>query len=159
MKFWILSLLSLLLNSPSFGANTGTLTLDGLIALQNNIDVVSNGNNPITLDILRGENAKHIATAQETSNNATGYKVLISSTGNGLLKNTQSPTQATAYSISYNRGDYRRPTTAFAVVKTVASLNQTTTHSSEIHINVTPAPNARPGNYEDTITLSIEANP
>ncbi len=150
-----------LLLSPlaAFAASSGVLTLSGTVDLVNDIVITPNGTNNTSLDIVNGETAKLVASAAETSNNASGYTVEISSLNGGELRHATDASKKTVYQISYDAGTYAQPSVTPAAVKTVASLPGLTTDNSDINVNVTAFPSAIAGTYSDTVTIAISANP
>jgi hypothetical protein len=154
----LLVLLSVAAAQSAFAATSANLLLRGTVGAANAISIASNGTNNTTLDVLNGEINKNVASATEVSNNAAGYKIMLSSTNGGLLVNTTAPSQFTAYTVGYDGLTAVAPTTTPTQIKNVSSLSSTTTHNSSIVVNVTAFPVALAGIYEDTVTLSIVAN-
>ena len=141
---------------PAFAASSATLTVSGVVALVNDISVTPNGTNNTSLNIVGGETAKNVASVVETSNNAQGYVIQMSSANGGKLKSS-SNNQQTSYTISYGGGSYAAPNTNPTTVKTVNSLTGLTSNTSQVAINVTALPTASAGTYSDTITFAISA--
>lgn len=156
---WLIGASLLFGAAGAFAASTGTLNLSGVVPLVNDIEVTPTGTNHQTLDILNGETAKNVASVDETSNNATGYTVEISSANGGELRHVSDPTKKTTYQLSYDGGTYAQPSTTATAVKTVNSLPGLTTDTSAVLVNVTAYPGAPAGDYTDTLTLTIIANP
>jgi hypothetical protein len=146
--------------SAAHAASSGTLTLSGTVAPENDILVTPNGSNNTTLNILAGETGKNVATVSETSNDINGYKIQIYSANGGQLRLANQPSKYTNYQISYNGGSYVTPPLASSptTVKNISSLNALTTSSSAVTVNVTSYPTALAGNYSDTVTFSIIGN-
>lgn len=158
MKKLTLSVMALsLLGSSAFAVSSGTLTLRGTVAAVNDIVITPNGDN-LLLNITAGETNKLVASAAETSNNLLGYKIFIASPTGGELRNTSDATKKTTYKISYNGAAAVTPTVGGVQVKNVASLTGLTTANSNVNVQVTAYATAPAGTYEDTLTLSIQAN-
>lgn len=145
-------------SSGASAASSGTLLLQGIVGVVNDIVVTANGSNNTSLNITAGESAKLVGSAAETSNNLLGYKIFISSPTGGELRNTADATKKTTYKIAYNGGAAVTPTVAGVQVKNVASLIGLTTANSNINVDVTAYPTAPAGTYQDTLTVSIVAN-
>lgn len=159
MKKLTLSVLALsLLGASAFAASSGTLTLRGTVAAVNDVVVTPNGDN-LLLNITAGETGKLVASVAETSNNLAGYKIFISSPTGGELRNTSDATKKTTYQIKYNGSATAvTPTVSGAQVKNVASLTGLTTANSNVNVVVAAFATAPAGTYEDTLTVSIQAN-
>lgn len=155
----LMALVLLALPANSRAASSGTLLLSGTVPLVNDLAVTANGTNNTSLNITGGESARLVASVAETSNNATGYTVTLSSANGGQLKNAGSASSQTTYQVSYDGGTYAQPGTAAATVKTVNALGALTTNNSAVRVNVTAFPTAPAGTYSDTLTLTIVANP
>ena len=138
-------------------ASTGTLLLSGVVEPVNDISIAPTAS-ATTLNITNGEITKLVATATETSNNLTGYKITMRSTNSSKLVHTIDNSKFTTYTISYNGGPYISLTTTDQEVKNVTSLNGLTTQSSDIKVNVVAYPTAPTGTYNDLVTISIAAN-
>ncbi|KYG66898.1 hypothetical protein AZI86_07660 [Bdellovibrio bacteriovorus] len=154
-----LALLSTLAVSTSaLAATTGTLLLQGEV--QQVLDLVVTAQPAATtLNITAGQASTKVATATETSNILTGYKIKISSTTNGELRHTVQPANhKTTYKVSYDGGAEVTPTVAGVEVKNVNALSGLTTDTSDINVSVVALSNAPAGIYQDTLTVTIEAN-
>lgn len=147
----------ILASSMVSAAPTGTLTLRGTVAVIADVVVTPNGDN-LTLDIVNGESDKAVASVAETSNNLAGYKIFISSPTDGELQNTSDTSVKTTYQIRYDGAGAVTPTIAGVEVKDVASLSGLTTNNSSVNVDVTAFATAPAGTYEDTLTISIQAN-
>jgi hypothetical protein len=154
----LVALLAAVAIQPVLAATTANLLLRGTVGTINEISIAPNGANNTTLDIVNGEVGKNVATATEISNNAAGYKIMMSSTNGGSLINTSASLQSTTYTVAYDGGASTAPTTTPAMIKNVSSLSSTSVHVSSILVDVDAYPTALAGNYEDTLTLSIVAN-
>ncbi len=148
---------ALLASSVVLAASTGTLLIQGSVALVNDITITANSN-ATSLSITGGESNKLVATVSESSNNLNGYKIFLKSVNASKLMNTSDNTKFTGYTISYNGGSAVTLTTTDQEVKNVSSLSGLTTNSSNVNVNVTSYASAPAGTYNDTITVSIVAN-
>lgn len=143
--------------STVFAASTGTLLLQGQVQEVLDVVVIPNGSNT-NLNILAGETDLNVATVEETSNRLTGYSIKLSSATEGELRHTVESTQKTTYTVSYDGAAAVAPTSTGVVVKTVSSLSGLTTDTSNLNVNVASLATAVAGTYQDTLTVTIEAN-
>jgi len=142
----------------SFAGTSGNLTLSGTVNPNNSLTVTANGTTNTNIDIINGESALNVGSATETSNDAGGYSITLSSTNGGQLElGGTSTTDKTAYQVSYDGGSYVTPTTSASAIKTVNSLSAAVTHTSQILVNVAADSTAVAGNYSDTLTFAIVA--
>jgi hypothetical protein len=144
--------------STAYAADTGTLLLQGTVALVNNIVVTPNGSNNTTLNILNGSTAL-VAKVSESSNNLTGYKINAKSLNGSELRNGLDATKKTTYTISYDGGSAVTLSTSYQQVKNVTSLTGLTNNASAVNATVAAYAAAPAGTYSDTITFQIVANP
>lgn len=156
MKKTIVSAIALL-SSTAFAAGTGTLNIQGTVALVNDITITANAN-ATALSVTGGETNKLVASVTETSNNLNGYKINAKSLHASQLVHSVDGTKKTPYTLSYNGGTAITLTAVDQQVKNVSSLSGLTTASSNMNVNVTAYANAPAGTYNDTITISIVAN-
>ena len=145
-------------STQAHAASTGTLLLQGVVAVVNNITVIPNGTNNTSLDIVAGETNKLVASVQEVSNNLAGYKINAKSNNGSELRNLSDATKKTTYTMSYNGASAVTLTTSYQQVKNVSSLSGLTTANSDVKVNVAAFASAPAGTYEDTITFQIVAN-
>ena len=159
-------LLVVLLASSVQAASTGTLTLSGVVAPSFNLTVTPNGSNT-NLDIINGQTVV-VATVTELSNNATGYRILVSSLNAGKLKS--GPTEI-AYTASYAGNAYGNPPSpgsssllAAPRVNSTHTMKLTSGPSnlpagtvSNVSVTVPASPNTNSGTYSDTVTFEIVA--
>jgi hypothetical protein len=143
---------------PAKAADTGTLLLQGVVAVVNNIIVTPNGSNNTSLDIVGGETNKLVASVEEVSNNLAGYKINAKSDNGGELRNNSDATKKTTFTLSYDGASALALTTSYQQVKNVSSLTGLTTNNSDVTVNVVAFANAPAGTYEDTVTFQIVAN-
>lgn len=159
MKFLALTALtSALAATPALAADTGTLLLQGTVAVVNSIVVTPNGSNNTSLDIVNGESNKLVASVQETSNNLAGYKINAKSLNGSELRNASDATQKTTYTLSYDGASPVTLTTAYQQMKNVTSLPGLAVDNSDVAVTVAAFASAPAGTYEDTVTLQIVAN-
>lgn len=144
--------------SHAQAASTGTLLLQGVVAVVNNITVTPNGANNTSLDIVNGETNKLVASVQEVSNNLAGYKINAKSNNGSELRNLSDATKKTTYTMSYDGNTAVTLTTTYQEVKNVSSLTGLTTDNSDVNVNVAAFASAPAGTYEDTVTFQIVAN-
>lgn len=158
--FSVATVLSLTMVQSAYAVSTGSILLSGTVAPINEIVITENSANTMSLNIGAGEAAKNIASVVESSNNAAGYKILMSSVNAGELRHTLDATKKTTYRVSYDGGTYTAPgsTLSPVVVKNVSSASGLATHTSQVLVNVTALASALAGNYQDTLTLTIQAN-
>lgn len=157
-KLFVLSAF-LLTTGAAEAASTGTLLLQGTVALVNDIVVTPNGANNTTLDIVGGAAGVLVASVAETSNNLTGYKINAKSDNGSELRNSSDATKKTTYTISYDGGSAVTLTTSYQQVKNVTSLAGLTTNNSNVNATVAAYAAAPAGTYSDTVTFQIVANP
>lgn len=157
-KLTLTALTTMTLSATAFAATSGTLLLQGTVNDIYDIVVTPNAATHKSLDIVAGESNLNVASVAETSNNLNGYKIRVSSPTGGELRHTVDATKKTNYTISYDGGSSITPTTSGVVVKTVTSLSGLTTNTSLVAVDVVALSNAVSGTYQDTLTISIEAN-
>lgn len=148
------------ISNSSQASTTATLTVSGTVAAVSDIEVTPNAANNTSLNITGGAAGTNVASVAETSNDAAGYKIQAYSTNSSELVNASAAAAKTAYQISYNGGAYvtLASSSAPVLMKSVSSLAQLTTANSNVLINVTAAPLAVAGIYQDVITFAIVAN-
>lgn len=149
---------TLALTSTAMAATSGTLLLQGTVLEVLEVVVTPDGTNNTTLNIVGGETGKSVASVVETSNKLNGYKIVLSSPTGGELRHTADATKKTNYKISYDGATSVTPTVAGVTVKNVASLSGLTTDTSAVAADVTAFATAPAGTYQDTLTISIQAN-
>lgn len=145
--------------SSAQAADTGTLLLQGTVAVVNNIVVTPNGSNNTSLDIVGGASGVLVASVAETSNNLTGYKINVKSLNGSELRNSADATKKTTYTLSYDGGSAITLTSSYQQVKNVSSLSGLTTNNSNVNATVAAYAAAPAGTYNDTVTFQIVANP
>lgn len=156
-KMALAVLSTLTVGTSAIAATSGTLLLQGQVQQVLDLVVTPNGANT-TLNIVGGQTDVKVATASETSNVLAGYKIKISSPTGGELRHTVDDTHKTTYTVGYDGAAAVTPTVAGVVVKNVTSLSGLTTDSSDINVSVVALSNAVAGTYQDTLTVTIEAN-
>lgn len=152
-----LTALGMLASVSAQAAGTGNLLLQGTVTIVNDIVITANAN-ATNLNILGGETNKLVATVDETSNNLNGYKIQMLSANSSKLVLSTDSSKSTTYTVAYDGGAPVSLTGTAQTVKNVGSLSGLATDTSNVNVNVTAAPNATAGTYEDTITISIVAN-
>ncbi len=159
MKKIALTMMSTLALSTSvFAATSGTLIIQGTVADQYALVITPNAATYQSLNIVAGSTATNVASVAETANNLNGYKIKLSSANGGELRHTSDATKKTTYTLSYNGATAITPSTTATVVKTVTTLAGLTTNTSAVAVNVAAYASAPAGTYQDTLTISIEAN-
>lgn len=159
MKYLTLAILALLAPNQAHASDTGTLLLQGTVALVNNIVITPNGSNNTSLNITGGASNVLVASVTETSNNVTGYKINVKSANGSELRNSSDATKKTTYTLSYNGGSAVTLTTSYQMVKNVSTLSGLTSNSSNVNATVAAYAAAPAGTYSDTVTFQIVANP
>lgn len=155
MKKVLLASLALIsFGSQSFAATTGTLLLKGQVGQVLSISVAAESiASTLPLDVTQLDTK--VATINEKSNSATGYKVKVTSANLGNLKRT-SGTELFPYSLKYDGSQvnlagsqtFSFPTSATVDVNKNVSVSYTGV----------PAGSMVAGEYVDTVTFEIAAN-
>ncbi|RZA09842.1 MAG: hypothetical protein EOP11_00370 [Proteobacteria bacterium] len=158
MKTLLIAAAALLSSAQANAADIATLLLRGEVLVVNNIVVKPAGSANTSLSITGGEASKLVAAVEETSNNVTGYKINAKSLNQGELRHTTDATRKTTYRLGYNGQTPIALTQNYQQVKNVTILNNLTTNSSNVVVDVVALPNAVAGVYEDTVTFQIVAN-
>ncbi len=153
--------LALLLTTANVFANSrASLFLVGEIAVISNLFVNPTLGGVDTLDIENGETNRLVATVDEESNNAAGYRIDLESVNNGNLRHNNGTDQV-AYTISYDGGAATTPGpvgTPATGVKTSGALTGLTTDTSNVEITVTAGGTGIPaGAYTDTLIFTMVA--
>lgn len=142
--------------TTTYAATTGSITLTGTVAQVLAI-VVSPNPVATALNLTATQTDLIVGTVTESSNSATGYKILASSTNSLSLKRTGG-TETLAYTFKYGTTSYVLTNTPITV-KTVPTAG-VYNNSSDLKISYTgiPAASMVEGSYTDTINLTIQAN-
>lgn len=152
--------LALILTATNaFGVNRASLFLVGQIDVISNLFV-----NPVlggvdTLDIENGETARLVATVDEESNNAAGYRIDMESVNGAVLQHNNG-TSSVAYTIAYDGAAAVAPGALGTpvAVKTSGALTGLTTDVSNVEITVTAGGTGIPaGAYTDTLIFTMVA--
>lgn len=153
MKKFITALTLTALTASSFAATSGTLLLKGTIAPLLSIAVTPEAI-ASTLDLTASPSNLKVASVQEKSNSNTGYKVTISSSNLGVLKNGSD--DSVTYTLSY---DDVAINLAAPVVQTHSAAAAVTVNK-DVKISYTGRPQDElvAGDYTDTLTFTIAAN-
>jgi hypothetical protein len=137
-------------------ATTGTLTLTGsvpqVLAIAVNADAASSA-----LDLTTTKSDLQVATVDESSNSASGYKILLSSENSGQLVR-DGGSEYVAYTAKYDGSAVTLSSTAQNAK--VVSSGGVHSDSSTVSISYTgqAATSMIAGSYSDTLTLTIQAN-
>lgn len=159
MKKIALTMMSTLaLGTSVFAATSGTLIIQGTVADQYALVITPNAATYQSLNIVAGSTATNVASVAETANNLNGYKIKLSSANGGELRHTSNAAKKTTYTLSYDGATAITPSSTATVVKSVTTLAGLTTNTSNVAVNVAAYASAPAGLYQDTLTISIEAN-
>lgn len=139
----------------SFAASTGTLLLQGSVAVYYNLAITPDGSNNTSLNILAGESNKSVANILEQSNDPNGYKISVLSANAGQLKN--GAVDQVAYQIKYGSGALVSPTSSYQTLFTSGALTAPASQSQNVKVNFTGKPTALAGTYSDNLTFQIAA--
>lgn len=139
----------------SQAATSGTLYLKGVIPEVISIVVTPEGV-ATNLDLEVDQTNLKVGAVTEKSNSDVGYKIQMSSANNGNLEHSSAT--VIPYTVNYSGSNYSLTTTP-QVVKTV---NTGGVYNVEEDLNISYTGidfESKPsGDYEDTITVSIEVN-
>ena len=124
----------------------GSIQIKGTVATVCTVAVTDIG---ASLNITGGETNKPVGTIVETCNSGSGYRVTVSSSNAGSLKNGNS---AITYQLNYDgqSGGLSGPMTVER--SAAASAKQV-----QVGVTVPATANAISGTYSDTLTISIAA--
>jgi len=152
--------LGLLISSTNASAvNRASLFLVGHIDIISDLFVNPTLGGVDTLDVENGETARLVATVDETSNNAAGYRIDMESVNSAALLHNNG-TSSVAYVIAYDGGTAVAPGAVGSpvVVKTSGPLTGLSTAASNVEITVTPGGAGIPaGAYTDTVIFTMVA--
>lgn len=143
----------------AFGTSRASLYLAGEIELITNLFVNPTIGTADTLNIVAGETARAVATVDEESNNAAGYRIDMESVNAGNLQHNDG-TSNVPYTISYDGGADTAPGAVGtpAAVKTSGALTGLTTDNSAVTITFAPGAATLPaGAYTDTLIFTMVA--
>lgn len=152
----VLVLMGFAFVSSSFGATSGTITLQGAVA--NSVSIQVNGMaNYNSLDLSATVTDLSVANVIERSNVATGYKVTLASSNSGALKNGTAG--SLAYTAKYNGSSVILSSTPQTVTN-VTSQSSIANVTKQLAISYTgaAAETMVAGTYSDTLTFTIAAN-
>lgn len=147
----------MLATTSAMAATTGTLQIQGVVGVTNEI-IINAKAEATALNIVGGENNRNVAEVTEKSNSPSGYKINMKSANAGRLVHTTDNGKQTPYTVSYNGQSAISLHQTDQTVRTVSNLNNMTTNTAQVIVNVTPLSNAMAGTYQDTITISIVSN-
>ena len=146
-------LLMTLLTSWAFAATTATLKLTGTIAPVVEIEINGATSASATVDLL-DKTAQPVATVTETSNDADGYDITISSANSGSLNNGTA--DSATYTLGYGGSSYN-----LSSVATVDNAGVVGSTDRAVTVTVTDARtdafDFASGSYTDTVTFEITA--
>ncbi|MEE3078372.1 MAG: hypothetical protein VX341_03465 [Bdellovibrionota bacterium] len=146
-------LLMTLLTSGAFAATTATLNLTGTIAPVVEIEINGAASASATVDLL-DKTAQSVATVTETSNDADGYDITISSANSGSLNNGTA--DSATYTLGYGGASYN-----LSSVATVDNAGVVGSTDRAVTVTVTDARtdafDFASGSYTDTVTFEITA--
>lgn len=157
-NFSLLSLLlNLLLGLFSITTNAATLSLSGTITdtcVLNQVTPTSYS----SLNISAGQTVT-VAQTDVTCNHNAGYKLRASSANNGVLVNSSSPANSTAYTMKIygtgTAGHVSLTTSAQDLVNTGTLSAPITNSMQNIEVTVTAATTPWAGTYSDTVTITL----
>lgn len=155
-KMIYLPILGLFTAGTVMSATTGTLQLNGVVALEVAI-VVNSSVAASNLDLSATQTDLVVGSVDETSNSATGYKISVSSANAGKLL-LAGGNENVAYTFKYDGVAVALSTTAVeAKVVTTAGV---VADNSPLSISYTgaPASTMTAGAYQDTLSFEIAAN-
>jgi len=145
-----------LTSTVSFGAKTGTLLLQGVVAKKVSIDV-----NPqaiaSALDLEVSQTDLKVATVNEKSNSNTGYKVTITSANLGKLKRSGGA-EVFSYSLKYGGSNVSLSSASGTVISSASASVANVNKDLNISYTGVPAETMVEGSYSDTVTLNIASN-
>ena len=145
-----------LTSTVSFGATTGTLLLQGVVAKKVSIDV-----NPqaiaSALDLEVSQTDLKVATVNEKSNSNTGYKVTITSANLGKLKRSGGA-EVFSYSLKYGGSNVSLSSASGTVISSASASVANVNKDLNISYTGVPAETMVEGSYSDTVTLNIASN-
>lgn len=143
----------------AYGVNRASLFLVGQIDVISNLFVNPTLGGVDTLDVENGETARLVATVDEESNNAAGYRIDMESVNAAALLHSNG-TSSVAYTIAYDGNPAVAPGAIGSpvAVKTSGALAGLTTDTSNVEITVTPGGAGIPaGSYTDTLIFTMVA--
>lgn len=154
MKHTLLALALTLTSASALAATTATLLLKGVVPAVLSISVTAESV-AANLPLNTTQNNTKIATVNEKSNAANGYKVTISSQNQGKLVRSGG-NQQFPYTLNYNNQTINL--SSQAVLNN--SGNTATSVNRDLKISYTGQSEESmvAGDYVDTITFSIAAN-
>jgi spore coat protein U-like protein len=132
--------------APAEAQTAGTIRLAGVVSTTCTLAVADAGP---SLDIVRGESARAVATVTETCN-ANDYTVTLSSLNQGRLV---APGAAVSYTASYD-GQSAALSAPLAVRRTKHSRQG---RAVTLYVTLPPTAQAVAGSYADTVTVAIAA--
>lgn len=155
-KYFSLMAVGLLAVSSASAALTGNITIQGAVANAVVINVTATaGYNALDLSATAAD--LQVASVNEKSNVATGYKVTLASANAGLLKN--GTIDSLTYTAKYNGTSVTLSTTAQTVTNTTSGTGLVNVTKPVVISYTGQAPDTMmAGTYSDTLTFTIAAN-
>ncbi len=146
-------LLASLMTGSILAATTATLNLSGTINSIVEIEIDGTSSVSKTVDLL-DKSAQSVAVVTETSNDADGYDITITSSNGGKLNNGTD--DSAAYSLGYGGSSYTL--TSAATVDNTGVVGST---DRAVTVTITDARTDEfdfaAGTYTDTVTFEITA--
>lgn len=157
-KFVTLAVLASL-SLSAFAATSDDLKLKGKVPKKVSI-VVNPEAVAMNLDLEADAEDLLVATVDENSNSADGYKITAQSANSGNLRNSNPGAVDISYTMKYEGVSVVLTGTSPVEVKNTTAPTSTLTDNSDVEISYTGAPHETrvSGNYTDTITFTISAN-
>ena len=141
------SILALAAVHPAVAATSGSVKLQGSVALNCSVEV---NDLKQALNLVGGESARQVGTVVETCNSGTGYSISISSANGGTLKNENNG--SVSYRVGYD-GQNNELTTAMSVPRATAQFGK----NVPLTVSLNGSDKAIAGSYSDTLTITIAA--
>lgn len=155
-KLLIATTLLTLTATSAFAATTGTLLLKGQVGRVLDISVTPVGV-ASALNLAQSQSELKVATVNEQSNVATGYRVTITSLKLGKLERVGG-TEVFPYSMKYDGAAVNLSTSAGQTFTRTSTATGTNVNK-DVHISYTgvAAVSMLEGEYSDTVTFTIAA--
>ena len=134
--------------------DSASLTIRAFVPLSCDIQVETETDDSTSLDLSEGQRDLLVATLWETCNVRAGYKVTISSAGNGKLAGE---TGAVSYELKYDSTTAKLAGSKETPVAVTDVTNPTPGEGvpRPLTISYRPAKTATGGGYSDTLTFTI----
>lgn len=155
-NFYAMTILLALNSTTSFGATSGTLLIQGMVAKKVSI-AVSPQAIASALDLEVSQTDLKVASVNEKSNSNTGYKVTITSANLGKLKRSGGA-EVFSYTIKYGGTNVALSSAAGTVISSASAAVANVNKDMNISYTGVSAETMVEGSYSDTITLNIASN-